>query len=101
MSKVLEKKIERQIKSYLDRRGVWYLKVHGGAFQPAGVPDILCCVNGRFVAIEVKRPGGIISPLQKFNIEHIHTSGGHAFVAYSVEDVKRELDALRVPKECD
>jgi VRR-NUC domain. len=90
-----EKNIENQIKRYLDRLGCWYMKVHGSAFQKAGVPDLIACIGGRFVGIEVKRPGGRVSPLQKLNIEEIQRSGGVAFVAYSVEDVQREIEKLR------
>lgn len=86
-----EKTIERQIRNYLTQIGAWHIKTHGNMFSRAGTPDILACVNGRFVAIEVKRPGGVISELQKANIELIRKVGGVAFIAYSVEDVERNL----------
>ncbi|OLN21423.1 recombinase RecB [Domibacillus antri] len=89
--KTIEKHIENQIKRWLEQHGIWFMKVHGSMYQKAGVPDILACVNGAFVGIEVKRPGGIVAPLQNWNIDEIQQSGGHAFVAYSVEDVEREL----------
>lgn len=60
-------------------------------FSKAGTPDILACVKGHFVAIEVKRPGGVVSKLQELNIKQINDTGGYALVAYSVEDVKRLL----------
>lgn len=83
-----EKKVETQIKNYLDSLGAYYLKVHGSMYQPAGTPDILACVNGRFVAIEVKRPsGGRVSALQKSKLKQIEAAGGVAIVARSVEDV--------------
>lgn len=34
--------------------GSWVFKVHGNPYQSAGVPDLLACVEGRFVALEVK-----------------------------------------------
>jgi RecB family endonuclease NucS len=78
-----EKKVENQIKSYLDLLGAYYLKVHGSMYQPAGTPDILACINGRFVAIEVKRPnGGVVSAL--------------SIVARSVEDVSEMLQQRNV-----
>lgn len=86
-----EKHIENQIKRYLDSIGAWHIKTHGNMFSRAGTPDILACVNSRFVAIEVKRPGGIVSALQKANIERIRQAGGVAFVAYSVKDVAKYL----------
>ena len=86
-----EKTIERQIRNYLTRIGAWHIKTHGNMFSHAGTPDILACVKGRFIAIEVKRPKGVISELQKANIELIKRAGGVAFIAYSVEDVERNL----------
>lgn len=98
MSKKLEKHIENQIKKYLDSLGPnsWHMKVHGSMYQKSGVPDILACINGRFVGIEVKRPGGIVAPLQDWVMSEIRESGGVAFVAYSVDDVKQQLRQLYV-----
>ncbi|MGM0238484.1 VRR-NUC domain-containing protein [Enterococcus sp. AZ103] len=87
-----EKKVENNIKRYLDSLNAYYLKVHGSMYQPAGTPDILACVNGRFVAIEVKRPnGGVLSELQKSKLKKIENSGGVSIVARSVEDVSEVL----------
>lgn len=92
-----EKKVENKIKKYLDSLGAYYLKVHGSAYQPAGTPDILVSVNGKFVGIEVKKPvGGVVSDLQKHHISRIEKSGGVAFVARSVDDVKRELKENKI-----
>ena len=87
-----EKKVENQIKRYLDSLGAYHVKIHGSAYMPAGTPDILACVRGRFVGIEVKKPkGGVVSALQKLKIKQIRNAGGVALVATSVEEVEREL----------
>ncbi len=86
-----EKRIENQIKQHLDSIGAYYIKTHGSMFSKAGTPDILACVNGRFVGIEVKQPGGVISALQKANIKLIHQAGGVAFVAYSLEEAQQYI----------
>ena len=96
MAQTTEKKIENQIKKWLDKQGYWWMKVHGDLFQKSGVPDILACINGRFVGIEVKRPGGKVSALQDYNIEQIRASGGVAFVATSVDEVRFNLDHFHV-----
>lgn len=99
-NKQSEKTIENQIKRYLDELAsngkAWHMKVHGSMYQKAGVPDIIACINGRFVGIEVKRPGGIVSKLQEYHIEQINKAGGAAFVAYSVNDVKKNLRRFNV-----
>lgn len=92
MSGKEEQKVQKKITNYLDSLGAYYLKVHGSAFQPAGTPDLLVCVNGSFVAIEVKKPkGGIVSELQKFKLKEVQNAGGIAFVANSLDVVRREF----------
>lgn len=86
-----EKRIENKIKRYLDSIGAYYIKTHGNMFSKAGTPDILACIKGRFVGIEVKQPGGVVSKLQEANIRLIQNAGGVAFVADSLEEAKRHL----------
>jgi len=91
----LESKITKAVMAYLKGRGVWCFKVAGGPMQQRGVPDIICCVNGAFVALEVKRPGlGRLTDLQALTIERIRESGGVAEVVTSVEDVAALLEVI-------
>lgn len=48
----------------------------------SGIPDILACVNGYFVAIEVKAQNGKPSDLQLYNVEKIREAGGIAIILY-------------------
>lgn len=47
-----------------------------------GSPDVLGCINGKFVAIEFKSEKGILSKLQAKKLEDIEKAGGKAFVVY-------------------
>jgi hypothetical protein len=40
------------------------------------VPDFLCCVDGRFFAIEAKANGGKTTALQDKNLRDIEIAGG-------------------------
>ena len=53
----------------------------------AGVPDLF--VPGRRAFIEVKKPGGRISPAQRDMMVKLRLLGYDCIVAYSVEDVER------------
>jgi hypothetical protein len=66
----------------------------GTGFGSNGVPDFLCCWDGRFLAIEAKAPGkrSNTSALQDKQIIGIHKTGGMAIV---VDDIS-QLDALEV-----
>ena len=67
----------------------WWFKVKGGSGQQAGIPDIVGCIGGRFVAIEVKRPGKRPTKLQGHVMGLIREAGGAVGVARSVEDADR------------
>ncbi len=75
-----EKNFENRIKKFLKEQGCWHVKFFANAFTRAGIPDILACVNGRFVAIEVKAEDGRPSPLQLYNIDEIRKCGGVAVI---------------------
>lgn len=91
-----EKKVETQIKNYLLSINAYFLKTVGGSVA-AGTPDILACVNGIFVGIEVKRPtGGRVTALQKHHIKCIQQAGGIAFVASSKEEVIEHLSKQHI-----
>lgn len=73
-----EKNFENKIKKYLDSKGIWYVKFFANAYTRRGVPDLLACVNGRFLAIEVKAEDGRLSELQVVEMNRICDSGGVA-----------------------
>ncbi len=60
---------------------VWVAKIQQLAKR--GTPDLLCCIDGVFVAIELKRDGTCApDPLQEWNLNSICESGGVAIVCY-------------------
>lgn len=84
-----EKAIENKIKQYLKTvEDLYFFKEHGGLYGTAGVPDIICCYKGRFIALEVKAPDGKPTALQEATINRIREAGGVAEVVRSVEEVK-------------
>ena len=92
-----EKRFEQKIKNFLKSQNCYYVKYFGCGFSRAGVPDILACVNGYFLAIEVKAERGRISELQRINIEHINNCGGVALVVKpsNFEELKQIIFKLK------
>jgi hypothetical protein len=74
------------------------IKIHGGAYQQAGLPDLICCIEGKFVAIEVKtlaayrRDDHSMTPLQKRTLGLVERAGGVAMCAYDEHMVMANLD---------
>lgn len=94
-----EKDLVKKIKKRLAKTvgGFWF-KVHGGLFQMAGLPDLIGCVRGRFIGVEVKLPGKLhkLTKRQSRILKLIRKAGGLAFVTDSVPDtVKRVKRWLR------
>lgn len=91
-----EKDLVDQIRKYLstiDKLFFW--KEHGGQFGTAGIPDIIVCYKGRFIAFECKRPGNKPTLLQSITIKKIILAGGMAFVITSLEQVKEIISVLK------
>lgn len=106
-----EKDFENRIKTYWQSVGIypasvravppdcrgWFIKYWGGGkFTVSGVPDLIACIGGRFLAIEVKGPKGKPSSEQIRNIAHITAAGGIAMVAYpddfqQIKDITNKL----------
>lgn len=88
-----EKAFENKIKAYLKSIGAYFIKTHGDRFSRVGTPDILACVNGHFVAVEVKAENGRPSELQLHHIEEIKRAGGYATILYpkDFENFKKEM----------
>lgn len=69
-------------------------KEHGGMYGTSGIPDIIACIGGRFVAFEVKVPGGKLTKLQEITLQRINDAKGEAFKVTSVQEVKAILATL-------
>ena len=94
---MLEKDIVAAIMRYLKTvPNTFCFKEHGGIYGTAGIPDVIVCFKGRFVAFEVKTPSGKLTKLQEITIQKIKAAKGEAYKVTSVEDVKSILDSLEV-----
>lgn len=94
---MLEKDLVKKIIEYLRSLPNCYCwKEHGGQYGTAGVPDVIACVSGRFVAFEVKVGKNKPTKLQEHTIEKIKKAGGTATVVYSLDEVKQTLREMEV-----
>ena len=84
-----ENDLIQKIKKYLSRvPSTFFWKEHGGMYGTAGIPDIICCIKGKFAAFEVKVPGNKPTAIQASVHQKIRNAGGRVEVVFSVDDVK-------------
>lgn len=91
-----ESTIVRRIMKWLKNQPDCFCwKEHGGMYGTAGIPDIICCINGRFVAFEVKNAVGKTTVLQEMDIKSIQNAGGIAAVVRSLDEVQTVVAAVK------
>lgn len=60
-----------------------------------GISDVIVCVRGKFVGLELKKDGGVTSPHQHLFIKQIINAGGIAGVCYTLGEVIALVDKAR------
>lgn len=75
-----EGKVKDKVVKILKQYGVYYFFPVTGGFGMSGIPDIICCHNGRFIAIECKAGKNKTTALQDAHLARIRAAGGIAVV---------------------
>ena len=75
-----EGKVKTRVRQILEMFGVYYFFPATGGFGNSGVPDIVVCAWGHFLAIECKAGNNTTTALQAREIENIVEAGGTALV---------------------
>jgi hypothetical protein len=75
-----ESKVKAKIHAILKSRGAYAVNYIGGISANNGTPDILACLNGRFIGIEAKAGKNKPTDLQTLNLKRIDAAGGLALV---------------------
>jgi hypothetical protein len=91
-----EGKLQKKVQDLIREAGGTCFKIHGSddSYQSVGIPDLLCCVHGRFVGIETKLPGEKLRPMQRVALHEIFRAGGVAAVVETVGQGVRLLSYL-------
>ena len=80
MAATPEKKVKDKVVAVLKDEDVYYFFPATHGYGRSGVPDIIACVNGLFVAIECKAGKNKPTLLQVREIERIRRANGCALV---------------------
>jgi ABC-type sulfate/molybdate transport systems ATPase subunit len=96
MAATPEKKVKDAVKKVLDANKVWYFAPASNGMGRAGIPDIICCVRGYFLAIECKAGKGKTTALQDREIAAIIAADGAAIVVNetNLADVQEWVNTL-------
>lgn len=88
MASTPEAKVKLAVVKLLKQYGAYFFFPATHGYGRSGVPDIICCIKGKFLAIECKAGKGEPTELQKREMNQIQAAGGMAMV------VKEDLTLL-------
>jgi len=92
-----EAKVKAAVRKLLVEFGIYYFSPSANGYGRAGIPDIICCFGGRFIAIECKAGKGVTTALQDRELAAIRTAGGMTVVVNetNIQELKEKLQWMR------
>jgi Holliday junction resolvase len=91
MATTPEGKVKAKVKKILDEYGVYHFSPATGGYGVSGIPDIVGCFHGKFIAIECKAGDNKPTALQERQLYQIQRNKGHALVINETNYVVLEL----------
>ena len=93
-----ERKVKNEVAKTLKRLGVYFFYPATHGYGRSGVPDIICCVKGMFLAIECKAGKNKPTALQDKEMAAIREAKGVARVI-NEENINEVVMAVKFLKE--
>ncbi len=90
-----ENKLQTDCLKYLDSEGIYNINTHGGGWTGKGTPDIVVCLDGRFVAFELKVDKNDLEPAQRIHKKRIEKNGGRHYSPRTLTEFKEIIKELR------
>lgn len=96
MAQTPEAKVKAAVRAILAEHGVYYFSPASNGYGRVGIPDIVCCVQGKFLAIECKAGKGQLTTLQAREIANINAAWGITLVINetNTHEVRTTLERL-------
>jgi hypothetical protein len=96
MASTPEAKVKDACKKYLKSIGAWFFMPVSNGMGQVGIPDIICCYKGMFLAVETKAPGKRMNttPNQDRVLQEIQNADGWAIVVDNVDQLREFVVAI-------
>lgn len=98
MASTPEGKVKDACKKYLKSIGAWFFMPVSNGMGQVGIPDIICCYKGMFIAVETKAPGkrNQTTANQDRVIEAIKGADGWAIVVDNVNQLEEFITSIKI-----
>lgn len=97
MAQTPESKVKASVRKLLDVLKIYHFMPPANGFGRAGIPDIIGCMDGHFIAIECKAGKGTTTALQDRELNAILNAGGTTYIARenNIAELKQLLKERR------
>lgn len=99
MARTPEGRVKDAVVKILKEQGVYYFFPQGTTYGRNGIPDIIICCGGRFIAVECKAPGKHPTALQTAELNRIIDAGGIAMIVSNEVDLGYLSGVLKMFKD--
>ena len=89
-----ETKLQGDCIKYLKKKRIYYINKYGDGRSAKGAPDLIVCINGRFVCFELKVGSNDMQDDQKIHKLRIERSGGLHYSPYTLSEFKSIVEDL-------
>lgn len=90
-----EKKLQDKAIAYLKENKIYYLNQFGDGFTGKGKPDLITCIDGKFVAFELKVGKNDLQDDQVIHKRRIEKSNGLHFSPYTIVEFIEIVERLK------
>jgi len=90
-----EKKLQDKAIAYLKENKIYYINQFGDGFTGKGKPDLITCINGKFVAFELKVGKNDLQDDQVIHKRRIEKSNGLHFSPYTIDEFIEIVERLK------
>lgn len=90
-----EKKLQDKAIAYLKENKIYYLNQFGDGFTGKGKPDLITCIDGKFVAFELKVGKNDLQDDQVIHKRRIEKSNGLHFSPYTIDEFIEIVERLK------
>lgn len=92
---IKESNLQDKCIKYLKSKKIYYLNIYGSGRTGKGAPDLIACINGRFVGFELKVGANNMQDDQKIHALRIKRSKGLHYSPYTLEEFIEIVEDLQ------
>lgn len=90
-----ENNLQTKCIKYLKAHKIYHINIYGSGFSGKGAPDLMCCVNGVFVAFELKVDNNDMQDDQVIHKIRIKRNKGLHFKPYTFEEFVSIVETIK------